>query len=165
MWETRKQSAFPRQAPMPPQAPEPRSEPAFTRQVNVPQQATARLGSTISIRGRIVSKEDLYIDGNFQGSLELPGCRLTVGPNGRVAANANAREVIVLGQMNGNVDGADKVSVRNTGTLIGDISTAGVVIEDEAYFKGKIDIVTHESVAAREPAAKLEPVAVSDAAD
>jgi cytoskeletal protein CcmA (bactofilin family) len=126
---------------------ETRNKPATTtptRTLHVPQSARAHFGATTSIKGRIQSREDIYIDGDFQGTLDVAGCQLTVGPNGRVSANALAREVIVFGAMNGDVDATGKVSVRQSGTLIGDIRAAGIVIEDEAYFKGKIDIITKE---------------------
>jgi cytoskeletal protein CcmA (bactofilin family) len=102
---------------------------------------TALIGASMTIKGRIESQEDLYIDGNVQGSLELAGCRLTIGPHGKVAANANAREVVVLGNMSGDVNATEKIAIRTSGTLVGDIRAAGIVIDDDAYFKGKIDIV------------------------
>jgi cytoskeletal protein CcmA (bactofilin family) len=103
--------------------------------------STAVIGATMAIKGKIESKEDLYIDGDVQGSLDLKGCRLTVGPHGKVSANAIAREVIVLGEMKGNVDATEKIAIRTSGSLIGDIRASGIVIDDDAYFKGSIDIV------------------------
>ncbi|MDQ6706106.1 MAG: polymer-forming cytoskeletal protein [Acidobacteriota bacterium] len=109
----------------------------------------------MTIIGQIQSRQDMYIDGDVQGSLELEGCRLTVGPNGKADAGAKAREIIILGVVNGDVDASDKLAVRQGGRLVGNIRTAGVIIEDGAYFKGSIDIVmrTGEPTAA-EPAAR-----------
>jgi cytoskeletal protein CcmA (bactofilin family) len=105
------------------------------------QSQSAVVGETMTIKGSIQSSEDLYIDGDVEGTLDLTGCRLTVGPHGKVAANAVAREVIVIGQMRGDVEVTSKVAIRTNGRLIGDIKAAGIVIDDDAYFKGKIDIV------------------------
>ena len=111
------------------------------------QTQSAVVGQTMTIRGSIQSSEDLYIDGDVEGTLDLTGCRLTVGPHGKVAANALAREVIVIGQMKGDVEVTSKVAIRTNGRLIGDIKAAGIVIDDDAYFKGKIDIVMNRSAA------------------
>lgn len=105
------------------------------------QSQSAVVGQTMTIRGSIQSSEDLYIDGDVEGTLDLTGCRLTVGPHGRVAANALAREVIVIGEMKGDVKVTSKVAIRTNGRLIGDIKAAGIVIDDDGYFKGKIDII------------------------
>ncbi|MDQ2899013.1 MAG: polymer-forming cytoskeletal protein, partial [Acidobacteriota bacterium] len=86
-------------------------------------------------------------DGDVQGSLELDGCRLTVGPNGKADAGARAREIIILGSVNGDVDASDKLAVKQGGRLVGNIRTAGVIIEDGAYFKGSIDIVKRQNEA------------------
>jgi cytoskeletal protein CcmA (bactofilin family) len=109
------------------------------------QTQSAVVGQTMTIKGSIQSSEDLYIDGDVEGSLDLTGCRLTVGPHGKVAANALAREVIVIGQMKGDVEVTSKVAIRTNGRLIGDIKAAGIVIDDDAYFKGKIDIIMNRS--------------------
>ena len=93
----------------------------------------------MTIKGEIVSREELYIDGEVQGSIELQH-RLTVGPNGKIRANVKAKEVVVAGSIHGNVQSAEKIIIREKGSLVGDIKTAGIVIEDGAYFKGSIDI-------------------------
>jgi cytoskeletal protein CcmA (bactofilin family) len=111
------------------------------------QTQSAVVGQTMTIKGSIQSSEDLYIDGDVEGSLDLTGCRLTIGPHGKVAANALARELIVIGQMKGDVEVTSKVAIRTNGRLIGDIKAAGIVIDDDAYFKGKIDIIMNRSAA------------------
>jgi cytoskeletal protein CcmA (bactofilin family) len=93
------------------------------------------------IIGKVESSEDLYVDGEVRGTLEAQNCRLTIGPHGKASAGAKAREVDVLGRIDGNVETAEKISIRNGGQLVGDIKAAGIVIEDGAYFKGSIDIV------------------------
>jgi cytoskeletal protein CcmA (bactofilin family) len=100
------------------------------------------------IKGQIFSREDLTIDGEIDGSVELQEHRLTVGPNGKVQAGVKAREVVVLGTIQGNVEATDKIDIRKDARLVGDIKTVRIVIEDGAFFKGSIDIVRPEAKAA-----------------
>lgn len=116
----------------------------------------ASIGKAVKINGQIFSKEDLYIDGDVEGTVELHENKLTIGPNGRVQATVRAREVVVLGAIQGNVEASDRIDIRKEARLVGDIKTARIVIEDGAYFKGSIDIVKQE--------AKPVPVAAAAAA-
>ena len=109
----------------------------------------AVIGKSVTIKGQIFSQEDLTIDGEVEGSVELKEHRLTVGPNGKLQAGVKAREIVVLGTINGNVEATDKIDIRKDARLVGDIKTARIVIEDGAYFKGSIDITRG---AATEPA-------------
>ncbi len=104
------------------------------------------------IKGQIFSREDLTIDGEVDGSVELHEHRLTVGPNGKLQAGVKAREVVVLGTIHGNVEASDKIDIRKDAKLVGDIKTARIVIEDGAYFKGSIDIARPEAARHRTPA-------------
>ncbi len=88
----------------------------------------------------------------MEGSVELKEHRLTVGPNGKIQAGIKAREIVVLGQIHGNVEASDKIDIRKEARLVGDIKTSRIVIEDGAYFKGSIDIM--RPGAAAEPAPK-----------
>jgi len=106
------------------------------------------------IKGQIFSREDLTIDGEIDGSVELHEHRLTVGPNGKLQAGVKAREVVVLGTIHGNVEASDKIDIRKDAKLVGDIKTARIVIEDGAYFKGSIDIARPESAGKATPAAQ-----------
>jgi cytoskeletal protein CcmA (bactofilin family) len=108
----------------------------------------AVIGSNMLIIGNVRSSEDLYVDGEVRGSLNVENCRLTIGPNGRASAGAKAREVDIIGRIDGDVETQEKISIRKGGQLVGDIKAAGIVIEDGAYFKGSIDIVRHEPDAA-----------------
>jgi cytoskeletal protein CcmA (bactofilin family) len=121
------------------------------------------LGKSVIVKGQIFSREDLTIDGEVEGTVELQEHRLTVGPNGKVLAGVKAREIIVLGTIHGNVETTDKIDIRKDAKLVGDIKTARVVIEDGAYFKGNIDIVRAE-VPKPQPAPKPQPVASATAA-
>jgi cytoskeletal protein CcmA (bactofilin family) len=96
------------------------------------------------VKGQILSREDLTIDGEVEGTVEMQEHRLTIGPNGKVRASVKAREVIVLGSLNGNVETTDRIDIRKEAKLVGDIRTARIVIEDGAYFKGNVDIIRAE---------------------
>lgn len=123
--------------PAPPARPGPVAQP---REVAV-------IGASMKIKGDIRSQEELYIDGEVEGSLETGHC-LTVGPNGKVKANIKARQVTIFGTVKGNVDATEKIAIRENGSLIGDIRTAGIMIDDGSYFKGSIDIIRPERTAA-----------------
>jgi cytoskeletal protein CcmA (bactofilin family) len=107
--------------------------------------SVAAIGTSMIIKGDIFSAEELYVDGDVEGKLEL-NHRLTIGPRGKVRANIRAREVVVAGDVQGNVEASDKITIHKNGSLIGDIKTAGIVIDDGAYFKGSIDIVKSPSI-------------------
>ena len=93
------------------------------------------------VKGEIHSQEDLIIEGQVEGSIDVPEHRLTVGATGRVEVNTiKAREVVVIGSLKGSIDATDKVLIRKDAQLVGDVQTAGIVIEDGAFFKGGIDI-------------------------
>ena len=114
---------------------------------DAPRGGAAVLGKSVMVKGQIFSREDLTIDGEVEGTVELHEHRLTVGPNGRVQAGIKAREIVVLGTIHGNVEATDKIDIRKDAKLVGDIKTARIVIEDGAYFKGSIDITRQESKA------------------
>lgn len=110
-----------------------------------PSTSTASIGKSVIIKGQIISKEDLYLDGELEGTVELQEHRLTIGPNGRVQANLKAKEIVVIGTIHGNVEASDKIEIRKEARLIGDIRTQRIQIEDGAYFKGSIDIMKQET--------------------
>ncbi len=123
---------------------------------------TAVLGKSVIVKGQIFSREDLTIDGEVEGTVELQEHRLTIGPNGKVRASVKARELVVLGTVHGDVETTDKIDIRKEAKLVGDIKTARIVIEDGAYFKGNIDIVRPEA-ARPAPAPSPKPQAVAAA--
>ncbi|HEY1755324.1 MAG TPA: polymer-forming cytoskeletal protein [Bryobacteraceae bacterium] len=125
---------------------------------------TAVLGKSVIVKGQIFSREDLTIDGEVEGTVELQEHRLTIGPNGKVRASVKARELVVLGTIHGNVETTDKIDIRKEAKLVGDIRTARIVIEDGAYFKGNIDIVRAEAPRAAAPQPKPQAVATTPAA-
>ena len=100
----------------------------------------ATIGKSLVIKGEVTGSESLYIDGRVEGSIHLPGNRVTVGRNGVIAANITAREAVILGKVRGNVSATDRVDIRNEGSLTGDVVAQRISIEDGAFFKGGIDI-------------------------
>jgi cytoskeletal protein CcmA (bactofilin family) len=130
--------------PIRPQPPVPlNAEPAAQRPTPTPSAASseqATIGKSLTIKGEITGSEMLYIDGHVEGSVSLPGNRCVVGRNGHVGANISAREVVILGKVNGNINATDRVDIRNEGSLTGDVVAQRISIEDGAYFKGGIDI-------------------------
>ena len=119
----------------------------------------------MKIIGEVTSDEELYLDGDLDGKLNLRN-RLTVGPNSKVNANIKATEIIVFGTIKGNVESESRVSLRTGASIVGDIKTAGIVIEDGAYFKGGIDISKNGESKNGEskPAPKVQGAAQSAAA-
>lgn len=116
----------------------------------------AAIGKGLYIKGEITGSESLFIDGKVEGSINLPGNRLTVGRNGQVTASITAREIVVLGKVKGNVSATDRVDIRAEGALTGDVAAARISIEDGAFFKGGIDI--------KKPETAVKPTANNNAA-
>jgi cytoskeletal protein CcmA (bactofilin family) len=118
----------------------------------------ASIGKAVKVVGQIFSREDLYVDGDVEGTIEALEHKLTVGPNGTVQAAVKAREVVALGAIKGNVEATEKIEIRKDAKLTGDIRTARIIIEDGAYFKGSIDIVKPEPA---KGAPKAQPAAAA----
>ena len=125
---------------------------------------TATIGKAVRIVGQIYTKEDLNVDGDVEGTIESSDNKVTIGTTGRVQASVKAREVVIFGQVQGNVEAADKVDIRREAKLVGDITTARISIEDGALFKGSIDIRKPEpkpAVPGADTPAKPTPSAAS----
>jgi cytoskeletal protein CcmA (bactofilin family) len=100
----------------------------------------AHIGKSVIIKGELSGSEDLYLDGEVEGNIDLHNHNLVIGPNGRVRANVFAKDVIIHGTVDGSVTGVNKVELKKSALLNGDIMTQRIVIEDGAFFKGSIDI-------------------------
>jgi cytoskeletal protein CcmA (bactofilin family) len=100
----------------------------------------AQIGKSVVIKGELSGSEDLYVDGQVEGSIALKGNSLTVGPHGQIKASVEAKGVIVQGKLDGNVLATDRVELRKTAIVTGDISTQRISIEEGAYLRGKVDI-------------------------
>jgi cytoskeletal protein CcmA (bactofilin family) len=102
--------------------------------------ASARLGSSLHVKGEISGSEDLLIDGSVEGLIQLDERKLTVGATAKVTADIIAREVVVYGTVKGNLRAKDRIEIKKDGSVNGDLTTSRIMIEDGAYFKGSIEI-------------------------
>jgi cytoskeletal protein CcmA (bactofilin family) len=100
----------------------------------------ATIGRTLCIKGEISGSEALYIDGRIEGKINMPESRVTIGRNGKVDASIQAKEVVVMGKVTGNVECSDRVDIRSEGSVHGDISTVRISVEDGASLKGGIQV-------------------------
>jgi cytoskeletal protein CcmA (bactofilin family) len=100
----------------------------------------AQIGKSVVVKGDLSGSEDLYVDGQVEGSIALKGNSLTVGPNGQVKASVDAKGVVVLGKLDGNILAGDRVELRKSAVVNGDISAQRISIEEGAFLKGKVDI-------------------------
>jgi len=105
----------------------------------VSPRAAACISQGIRIKGEIIGKEDLFIDGTLEGKLELGNASCTVGPNGKVKADISAREIIVRGHVDGKLDGTERVQLWNSGRVTGEVRTERLAIEDGAILRGKVE--------------------------
>jgi cytoskeletal protein CcmA (bactofilin family) len=144
MWNKAKPDVAPEPMPRSTHPPQPQAA-AVTRQPEPVAASSAHRGTAIGkgvmIIGDVISKEDLFIDGEIKGNVEVEDSRCTVGPNGNARSNVKAREVVIQGKVHGDVEATQKITIRKDGSLVGNIKTMGIIIEDDAYFKGSIDIV------------------------
>ena len=99
----------------------------------------AHIGKSVVIKGELSGSEDLFLDGEVEGSIELKQNSLTVGANGRVKAKITAKSVVLEGKVNGNVFGSERVEIRGGAVVNGDIVTKRIVIAEGAYFKGSVN--------------------------
>ena len=116
----------------------------------------ATIGRTLVIKGEISGSEALYIDGRIEGKINMPESRVTIGRNGKVDASIQAREVVVMGKVNGNIECSDRVDIRAEGSVSGDISTVRISVEDGAALKGGIQ-VRSEGKQGQQAQGKQEP--------
>ena len=141
MWSKQQTVAEPT-ASSPSSAPSvvPFSSPTSVKLGGSPSRNGARLGSSIQIKGQISGNEDLEIDGIIDGPISLQGHELTVGPAAQLNSEVHAGEAIVYGKIVGNVFARGRVDIKKDGSIIGDVSSARISIEDGAHFKGRIEI-------------------------
>jgi cytoskeletal protein CcmA (bactofilin family) len=140
----------------------PTSSPAAAVGSSLPvsPRAAACITQGIRVKGEITGKEDLFIDGTLEGKLDLGNASCTIGPNGKVKADISAREVVVRGNVDGKIDGTERVQLWNTGRVAGEVRTERLAIEDGAILRGKVEAgkphVRSSETHAGNTAAKLE---------
>jgi cytoskeletal protein CcmA (bactofilin family) len=110
----------------------------------------AIIGQSIHIKGELTGNEDLTIDGTVEGNIELKENNLTIGPNGNIKADINAKTVTITGEAQGNVTAFEKVEIKESGKLRGNITAPRVVIADGAFFKGSVEMEKKPALAAKE---------------
>jgi cytoskeletal protein CcmA (bactofilin family) len=132
--------------------PQARSVAGLTAEVVQPSGGV--ITSTLLIKGEIRGREDLYIDGEVQGSIHLSEGRVTIGPHGKISADVDAREVIVRGTVKGAVRGRERVEIGRTGEIRGDIATIRIAIEEGAQIHSKVEIARVENSQGTRPAPK-----------
>ena len=158
MWRTKKpEEPQPRKPEVPqtrrPEEPQPAS---FVKEVPTPmspeptrfepiervpgREEGSHVAKSLTVKGEIIGQENLYVDGEVEGNIELSEFNLTVGPQGRVHADVHAREITIHGKVQGNIRASERIEIKKSGHVTGDLVTARIVIEDGAFFKGSIDI-------------------------
>jgi cytoskeletal protein CcmA (bactofilin family) len=105
-----------------------------------PPEGSTVIGRSVTIRGELSGKEDLYMDGVVEGTISLPESRLTVGPNARVKADINAHDVVIYGLVEGNIRAAGRIELRESAVMRGDIVAERLSIEENARIKGKVEL-------------------------
>jgi cytoskeletal protein CcmA (bactofilin family) len=148
MWREKKAVTPIRQSPM--AAPLPPEEPIEVQTMAEPIKSPAaiptnsdrtQLGRSMVVKGDLSGSEDLVISGQFEGTVNIQGYCLTIGPEGKVKAEIQAARVVIYGSVVGNISVHERVEIYKTGHVVGDLLAPGISIEDGAYFKGKIEIL------------------------
>ncbi len=114
--------------------------PSYTSSTPSTASDRATIGKSLQIKGEVIGSESLYIDGKIEGAITLPDSRVTVSRDARVSANITAREVVIFGEVTGNIRASDRVDIRSEGSVTGDVTTQRITIGDGAFFRGGIDI-------------------------
>ena len=146
-------------AEVPTSAAAPRVEPPAVRSVagltaEVVQPSGGIITSTLIIKGEVRGSDDLYIDGEVQGTIHLSNGRVTVGPHGKISADVDAREIIVRGKVQGALRGRERVEIGSTGEVRGDIATLRIAIGEGAQIHSKVEIARADSTQNNRAAAK-----------
>jgi cytoskeletal protein CcmA (bactofilin family) len=116
-----------------------------------------RIAQGIQIKGELSGRTDLYVDGRVEGTIRLSQSSVTVGPNGRVSADVEAREIVVRGTVKGNLLGRERVVLGNTGDVHGNVSTQRLAIEEGARFQGRVEMATPKQETSLVRATPLHP--------
>jgi len=151
MWKARPEDNRPTINPAQPVQPAAAPVAAASPSVNMSSRETAKpaaearadvghIGKSVVLRGELTGNEDLYLDGEVEGTINLRDHKLVIGPNAKIKATITARDVVVHGKVEGNLNASDRVELKRSCSLTGDVSTQRIVIEDGAFFKGAIDI-------------------------
>lgn len=144
------------------QSPEPKYSPTTPTNSYVPVKTAAptmeqaTIGKTLVIKGEVSGSEALFVDGRIEGSVSFPDSRVTIGRNGNVAASVHAKELVIMGKVEGNVECSDRLDIRAEGSLTGDVITQRISVEEGAIMKGGIEVRTPEKKAQPQNQGKQE---------
>jgi cytoskeletal protein CcmA (bactofilin family) len=116
------------------------------------------LGTSVAIKGELSASEDLTLCGQMEGSIRLPDHTLTVGPNAEVKAEIVAKSVVILGSVTGNLTASERVDIRASGSLVGDLSSPRLAIAEGGSLRGKVQMTTPSSSTAHASAPRKEAV-------
>ena len=125
----------------------------------------ATIGQSIVFKGELTGDEDLEVDGRFEGNVDLADHELTIGANGRVTAELTAKSILVIGQVKGNLTATERVEIRATGVVEGDVKTPCLNVQEGAVLKGSIDMTTKSvsEAEAKKPASTTKAPAAGEA--
>src|ERR1700739_1586604 len=112
---------------------------------------SARIGKSVVIRGEVKGGEDLIIDGRVEGTVTLTESRLTIGPSANVAADLTARDILIQGQVQGNIVASGRLELRSGCVVEGDVRALRLAVEDNAVFRGKVDLTQGATTADAAP--------------
>jgi cytoskeletal protein CcmA (bactofilin family) len=126
------------------------------------ENTAARIGKSVVIRGEVKGSEDLFVDGRIEGTISLSESRLTIGPNAVLAADLTAKDVLVLGQVQGNIIASGRVELRAGCSVTGDVHALRLAIEDNAIFRGKVDLTQAAGSSSASTAKADEPLKTTD---
>lgn len=158
MWSNKPpltESAQPSAAPPPASPSAPMNSAVTVRPSSPTARSMACLGASLVIQGKITGDEDLQIDGTFEGPITLKDKRLTIGQTAQLDSEVFAREVVVYGKIHGNLHARERIEIKKNGSVVGDLTTARIMIEDGAYFKGAIEIARNNGHGPLDPASVL----------
>jgi len=133
------------------------AEPTKTSGVIASEVSRTQMGRSLVVKGELTGSEDLTISGQFEGTIDVQGHSVTIGPEGKVKAGIQAARVVIYGSVQGNISVRERVEIHKTGQVVGDLVAAGISIEDGAYFKGKIEILREAEHSPEIPPAPKSP--------
>ena len=113
-----------------------------------PAEGSTLIGRSVSIRGELSGSEDLFLDGRFEGTINLAESRLTIGPNAHITADLHVRDLIVFGLVDGNVQASGRIELRQTAVLNGDIVASRLSIEESASIRGRVELTGQNTASA-----------------
>jgi cytoskeletal protein CcmA (bactofilin family) len=109
--------------------------------INPGVNAPSQLGSSVRIEGEIYCQEDIFVDGDVNGSMALPNCQLSIGPKANVKANIKARNVVLVGNLEGNIEASERIELRSRCSLLGNVKSPRIIVENGAFIKGTIEVI------------------------